>query len=89
MIILINCVYHNKFSIIAVSVVVISIPMLSSDVKKENKYLFFFQVFNDLDHQVRISNTDQLEVGTCLGEGNFGKVFEGCLFKKVILFHYL
>lgn len=34
MIILINCVYHNKFSIIAVSVVVISIPILSSDVKK-------------------------------------------------------
>lgn len=33
--------------------------------------------------EVRISYSDHLEVGQCLGEGNFGKVYEGKLFRKV------
>lgn len=38
-------------------------------------------IFNDLNHEVRISSTDQLDVGECLGEGNFGKVYKGTLHK--------
>lgn len=39
-------------------------------------------VFNDLPVEMRIANSDQLEVGSCLGEGNFGKVYEGRLYRK-------
>ncbi|KAK7507943.1 hypothetical protein BaRGS_00000908 [Batillaria attramentaria] len=39
-------------------------------------------VFNDLPVDVRITNSDQVEVGLCLGEGNFGKVYEGKLYRK-------
>ena len=45
--------------------------------------LYVAQVFNDLGHEMRISTTDQLEVSECLGEGNFGKVYQGLLHRRV------
>ncbi|XP_070186120.1 leucine-rich repeat serine/threonine-protein kinase 1-like isoform X2 [Littorina saxatilis] len=39
-------------------------------------------VFNDLEYEARISNIDELEVGQCLGEGNFGKVYQGVLRRR-------
>lgn len=39
-------------------------------------------VFSDVDNSIRISNIDQLKVGECLGEGNFGKVYEGSLHRR-------
>ncbi|XP_076455660.1 LOW QUALITY PROTEIN: leucine-rich repeat serine/threonine-protein kinase 1-like [Babylonia areolata] len=39
-------------------------------------------VFSDLDNDIQISNTDHLKVGICLGEGNFGKVYEGSLHRR-------
>lgn len=47
--------------------------------------LYIAQVFNDLDHELRICTTDELEVGQCLGEGNFGKVYQGLLRRRVCL----
>ena len=47
------------------------------------KVFYRVQVFNDLDQELRISSTDELEVGQCLGEGNFGKVYQGLLHRRV------
>ena len=53
------------------------------------KVFYLVQVFNDLDQELRISSTDELEVGQCLGEGNFGKVYQGLLHRRVCFELYL